>query len=191
LNNHAGDSGSPDARPREEKVASLDAWVSAALPGAVAYATSLAGRRADGEDVVQDCICRLLRHADRYDLPQDGRKLLFRSITNACLNLKRRRRPPLHLSELGRADEDGPWEIEDNSAPSPPLELLTDELRVTIAEGLAQLPVRYRAAIELTSLGYKPREIAEMLEVNSNHVRVVLGRARKSLAAFLSSRFPE
>jgi RNA polymerase sigma-70 factor (ECF subfamily) len=157
----------------------------------VAYATSLTGRRSDGEDIVQDCLYRLLKHAHRYDLIEDGRKLLFRSITNACLNLKRRRRPPLNLSELSSVKTDASWDVADTSAPSPPLELLTDELRTAIASGLAKLPVRHRAAIELTSLGYKPREIAQMLEVHPDHVRVILARARKSLRAFLSSRFPE
>jgi RNA polymerase sigma-70 factor (ECF subfamily) len=191
LTKSAADDGLPIAPPTSVLAASLDAWLVTALPGAVAYATSLTGKRADGEDIVQDCLCRLLSHADRYDLPQDGRKLLFRSITNACLNLKRRRRAPLNLSELSKTDSDAPVDIADHAAPSPPQELLTDELRAAIAEGLDKLPLRHRATIELTSLGYKPREIAQMLEINADHVRVILARSRKALAAFLNSRFPE
>lgn len=187
----AADDGIRNPQPHEPIAAQVDEWLVVALPGAVAYATSLTGSRADGEDVVQDCLCRLLTHAHRYNLPEDGRKLLFRSITNACLNLKRRRRPPLTLSEFGKAESDGPWELPDRSSPSPPHELLTDELRAAIADGLAKLPIRHRATIELTSLGYKPREIAQMLEVHPDHVRVILARARKSLAMFLSAKFPE
>jgi RNA polymerase sigma-70 factor (ECF subfamily) len=191
LTTPAADDDPPEAPRHDITAAGLDAWLLNALPGAVAFATSLTGQRADGEDIVQDCICRLLKHAHRYNLPEDGRKLLFRSITNACLNLKRRRRPSVTLSEVGGAKADGPWDLADTSALSPPLELLTNELRTAIAEGLAKLPVRHRATIELTSLGYKPREIAQMLEVHPDHVRVILARARKALRAFLSLRFPE
>jgi RNA polymerase sigma factor (sigma-70 family) len=191
LTNPNAEDGTPAAARHDMTAAGLDAWLIEALPGAVAYATSLTGKRADGEDVVQDCICRLLKNSQRYNLLEDGRKLLFRSITNACLNLKRRRHRPVNLSELCGARADSPWDLADVSAPSPPLELLSDELRRTIAEGLAKLPVRHRAAIELTSLGYKPRELAQMLDVPPDHVRVILARARKALRAFLSLRFPE
>ena len=63
-----------------------DAWVLSTLPRAVAYAAGLLHDRASAEDVVHDCYCRLLRRADVYDLPRDGTRLLFRAITNACID---------------------------------------------------------------------------------------------------------
>ena len=47
---------------------------------------SLIRDHAAAEDVAHDCYCRLLRRADIYDLPRDGTKLLYRAITNACIN---------------------------------------------------------------------------------------------------------
>ncbi len=167
----------------------MDGWISLALPGAVAYATSLMGDRTQGEDIVQDCVCRLLVHAARYDLARDGRKLLFRAITNACINQQTRQRKNVSLDECGRAPDGGGWEMSDASAVSPPAAAMAEELRQAIAEGLATLGVRHRAVLELSSLGYGSNEIAEMLGVTTENVRVLLFRARKSMASFLNARF--
>ncbi len=166
----------------------MDGWIALALPGAVAYANSLVGDRTHAEDIVQECVCRLLFHAARYDLERDGRKLLFRSITNACINLHTRERKTVSLDDKGRADGAG-WEVADRAAVPPPAAAMAEELRLAIAEGLTTLGVRYRAALELTSLGYETGEIAEMLGVTAENVRVLVFRARKSMAAFLNARF--
>jgi RNA polymerase sigma factor (sigma-70 family) len=63
------------------------------------------------------------------------------------------------------------------------------ELRLAIDEGLQTLPLRDRSALELSSLGYEPREIGEMLGVKYERVRVLLFRARKRMADFLNQRF--
>lgn len=167
----------------------MDGWISLALPGAVAYATSLVGDRTHGEDIVQECVCRLLVHAARYDLERDGRKILFRAVSNACINRQTRQRKTLSLDEQGRPPDGGAWEMEDTAALAPPTVAMAQELRQAIADGLATLGVRYRAALELSSLGYDAREIGEMLDVSPENVRVLLFRARKSMAAFLNARF--
>jgi RNA polymerase sigma-70 factor (ECF subfamily) len=167
----------------------LDEWISLALPGAVAYASSLMGDRTHGEDVVQECVCRLLANAARYDLNRDGRKILFRAITNACINRQTRERKTLSLDEQGRAPEGGGWALEDAGAHAPPTIAMAEELRHAIADGLNSLGVRYRAVLELSSLGHDAREIGEMLDVGPGSVRVLLHRARQAMAAFLNERF--
>jgi RNA polymerase sigma-70 factor (ECF subfamily) len=167
----------------------LESWITLALPGAVAYASSLLGNRGQGEDVVQDCLCRLLDGGARYDLPSDGRKLLFRAITNACINLSTRKREAFSLDELGRSADDGAWEFEDLNALAPPVFLIAEELRSAITDGLQTLPIRQRSALELSSFGYRSIEIAEMLTVPPDHVRVLLSRARKAMLTYLNARF--
>jgi len=163
----------------------LDSWISHALPSAVAYAASLLGDREKADDVVQECVCRLLLAAARYDLPRDGRRLLFRAITNACINLVTRQRPELGLDEVGRASADGKWELEDTTAVLPPDLVIAKELKEIVNHGLAALPLRQRSAIELWSLGYSTAEMAEILELSHSNVRVIIHRARQAMAEFL------
>ncbi len=118
----------------------MDSWITLALPGAIAYAASLLSDRAQAEDVVQDCVCRLLKHSARYDLARDGRKLLFRSITNACINQQQRARKTVSLDEQGRPGVDNTWELADHSAAPPPVMAMATELREAIGEGLASAP---------------------------------------------------
>jgi RNA polymerase sigma-70 factor (ECF subfamily) len=168
----------------------LDAWVLATAPRATAYARSLLGNPADAEDIVQDCYCRLLAKAHEYDLLRDGLRLLLRSITNACINLRTRRKPWLRL---GRETDDGPALAEpaDERTTAPLDELIGGELRTAIGVALQKLPPQQRAAIQLKSLGHTQQEIAEILEVSPTNAGVLIFRARQalsvSLAGFLHS----
>lgn len=172
------------AEPR--KPDALDDWVRATAPRAIAYATSLLRDRTRAEDVVQDCYCRLLQKAAVYDLPRDGLKLLFKSITNACINLKTRERIVLSLDRVGAPDGSAGWGAEDRTAENPARKAMNRELEQAIANGLAQLPVLYRAALELKSLGHSLQEIAELLDVTATHAGVLIHRARQRMAEYLA-----
>lgn len=161
--------------PRRDANDDLDAWVLATAPDAVAYAVSLLRDRPSAEDIVQDCYCRLLEKADLYDLPRDGRKLLFRSITNACINVRERTRPMLRLTVE-----------EDRTALAPDRVAMSRELEEAVAEGLAKLPLTYRAAMELKSLGHSLQEIADALDVTVSNAGVLIHRARQKLAEHLA-----
>jgi len=132
----------------------------------------------------------LLLRAAHYDLPRDGRKLLFRAITNACINARSREQKAISLDEYGRHLGDGAWEVEDAAAAPPPVIAAAEEMRLAITEGLKELPLPHRSALELSSLGYRPEEIADMLDLKPDYARVILFRARKAMAEFLSARFP-
>lgn len=161
----------PPAKPSD----AIADWVSATLAGAVAYARSLLGDPAAAEDVVHDCYCRLLRKQGEYDLPRDGAKLLYRSVTNACINVAQRRRELLSL--------DGPVP---DAAADPAAVAAATELERAIAIGLARLPVAQRAALELKSLGHSLQEIGEALGLTPGYAGVLVHRARAALAEELS-----
>jgi RNA polymerase sigma-70 factor (ECF subfamily) len=146
---------------------------------------SLLRDRHQAEDIVQDCYCRLLAKATKYDLLRDGQKLLFRSVTNACINATTRGRNVLSLNALGQGREDGPWEWADQAAPAPDEKILRGELEAAIGAALAQLPVSHRAALELKSLGHSLQEIAEMLRITSTYAGVLVHRARLTMAELL------
>jgi len=155
----------------------LDAWVLATAPRAVAYAASLLGSRASAEDVVQECYYRLIK-AGRYDLPRDGVKLLFRAITNRCINLTQRREPVAGMTE-GFNEPPAP------AAEQPEVAAMNRELEDAIGTGLAGLPVQQRAALELRTLGHSQQEVADMLGVTPSHAGVLIHRARQALSAYL------
>ena len=163
----------------------MESWITQALPGAVAYAASLLGDREKADDIVQDCVCRLLVHAARYDLPADGRRLLFRSITNACINIVTRERPTMSIDELGRTSSHETWEFEDVTAIEPSSLVITEEMRTIVHNGLNALPIQQRSAIELWSFGYSATEIAEMLSISVGNARVTIHRATKALEEYL------
>jgi RNA polymerase sigma-70 factor, ECF subfamily len=165
--------------------AELEAWVLATAPRAVAYARSLLKHTHDAEDIVQECYSRLLKRADVYDLPRDGFKILLTAISNACINLRTRRKPWFRL--VRDDDDETSEDPADTSAVAPDRELLQQELSLNVAEALLQLPQQQRAAIELKALDYSQQEIAEILSTTPTNVGVLIHRGRQTLAKLLES----
>ena len=154
------------------------------LPHALRYASSLLRDRTLADDVVHDCYLRLLQKADVYDLPGEGTKLLFKAITNACIDRNHRERTLLSLS--GASAETGLSPSVMDSRDAGPLELVIQkELEGVVKEGISLLPVAQRAAIELKSLGYPIQEIADALSTSPGNARLLVHRARKALAEHL------
>ncbi|MCG6158131.1 RNA polymerase sigma factor [Rubinisphaera margarita] len=150
----------------------LSQWVEETAPGALAYAVTLVRDATTAEDLVQDCYQRLISKSDEYDLVKDGKKLLFKSITNACINWTTRQ-SELSGLEIGAAESEsrGPVDF-----------AIHNELSAAVDEALATLPVDQRATMELHVMGYSAAEVAEMLEITSGNARVLLHRARGKLA---------
>jgi RNA polymerase sigma-70 factor (ECF subfamily) len=152
----------------------------------VAYASSLLRNRAAGEDVVQDCYCRLLQHGGRYDLLRDGRKLLFESITNACINRLTRSRSIASLDTAGNDGSSLYGRLADPSARPAEQEVLHQELVQAVADAVGRLPVAQRAAVEMKSLGHSLQDIARALDTTPTHAGVLVHRARQTLARKLA-----
>jgi RNA polymerase sigma factor (sigma-70 family) len=158
----------------------------ATLPRALGFAASLLRDRSLAEDVVHDSYVRLLRKADTYDLPRDGTKLLFKAITNACIDRNYRDRKFLSL-EIAAEGQDG----RADARPCGPHDLAVHhELQEAVAVELSRLTVAQRGALELKSLGYSLDEIAEALGTSPSNAGVLVHRARKALADRLA-RFLE
>ncbi len=167
----------------------LDAWIKRIAPRAVAYARTLLDRPGRAEEVVQGVFLRLLEHSE-YDLLNDGEKLLFRSITNACINQTTRRE---ELRSLHAEAEDG-WSLmaalESPDSPDPVETALSEELLSAVRAGLAELPPMQRAAVELKATGSSLKQIAETLEVSPSNAGVLVHRGRKRLKAKLGAQLP-
>ena len=163
----------------------LDAWVLQTSRRALGYAVTLTHNREDAEDIVHDCYSRLLGKVDQYDLLRDGTKLLFRSITNGCINLAQRRRPESSLNHLEQDGGRDRHALADGRADQPVQRAILHELEQAVVAAMSELPVAQRAAIELRSMGHSLIEVADMLEISPANARVVLHRARTALATKL------
>ncbi|MFO0976716.1 MAG: RNA polymerase sigma factor [Planctomycetaceae bacterium] len=153
-------------------------WIEVALPRALAFAQSLVRDLSTAEDLVHDCVFRLWQKRDQYDLPRDGQRLLLKSITNAAIDRARRR----HLAVTDEAATLG-----DIPASDPPVfqKVLLLEMESYLEDALGKLSVNQRAALQLSSLGYSLREIAESLGVSESNAGVLIHRARHSMAEHL------
>ncbi len=168
----------------------LDAWVLNTLPRAVRFAQSLLRSSSDVEDLVHDCYCRLLQQSSRYDLARDGTKLLYRSITNACIDHARKGQRTVGIH---RGDDEDPTDhmMIDHKSETPAAIVARRELDDAIGFALAQLPVEQRAALELKSMGYSLAEIAHAVEVSESNAGVLVHRARRAVADHLKRTYGE
>ena len=164
----------------------LEAWVLSTLPRTLGYAASLLRDPSLADDVVHDCYLRLLQKADVYDLVRDGTKLLYKAITNACIDRNHRERVVLSLSGADN-ERDERYPVIDEEQSGPLQIVIQKELEDAVEEGMAQLPVAQRAALELKSLGSSTQEIAEALGTSPSNAGVLVHRARKALAEWLAA----
>jgi RNA polymerase sigma-70 factor (ECF subfamily) len=158
-------------------------WIVAVGPRALAYARSLVSDPSRAEDVVQECFYRLLRKAADYDLERDGVKLLFKAISNLCINQATREKTLLSLD--APAPNDDPIPVPDRAALRPDVAAQGRELEAAVQQALGALPQLQRAAVELRALGMSKAEIADALGVSPTHAGVLVHRGRHALARAL------
>jgi RNA polymerase sigma-70 factor (ECF subfamily) len=147
------------------------------------FARSLLANQADAEDATQEVLLRLWNQLPKM-YPFNMRAWLFRTTRNYCLGQIRRRNnkaaPMLVDDEIlaGQADESA---VNPSSAADSSFRLeRARELLLKLPENLRSVFVLY----EVNGLRY--REIAEVLEMPINSVKVYLLRAREKLATLVN-----
>jgi RNA polymerase sigma-70 factor, ECF subfamily len=138
----------------------------------------------DAEDLVQETYLRAYRAFDSFEEGTNLRAWLYRILTNAYINVYRKRqREPQMVSE----DEIEEWYLYDKlgaaaaepSAETEVLERLPDQ---DVQEALASLPEQFRLAVLLADVeGFSYKEIAEILDIPMGTVMSRLHRGRRSL----------
>jgi RNA polymerase sigma-70 factor (ECF subfamily) len=138
----------------------------------------------DAEDLVQETFLRAYRGFAGFEPGTNLRAWLYRILTNAYINVYRKRqREPQTVS-----DEEVPeWylfeklggESAEASAEARVLESLPDE---DVQEALAALPEQFRLAVLLADVeGFSYKEIADILDVPIGTVMSRLHRGRRAL----------
>ena len=131
--------------------------------------------REDAEEVVQDALGRVWRHAARFD---PGRSAFgtwfYRIVANGCLDRLRRKR---HLA----VDIDDAPEIAD-ATPSVEAGMVANDRTRAVKAAVAALPGRQRLAVVLCYFEDMPQaDAARVMGMNIKAVEALLFRARQSL----------
>jgi len=168
------------------RVAAGDAAAFAVLAGrhvgrAHAVASRMLPTREDAEEVVQDALSRVWRHAARFDAGRSAFGTWFyRIVANGCLD--RLRRKPLPGVTMDEAPE-----IADDTADAE-AGLLARSRTAAIKAAVAALPERQRLAIVLCYFEDMPQaDAARVMGMNLKAVEALLFRARQNLKSGLKT----
>jgi RNA polymerase sigma-70 factor (ECF subfamily) len=146
------------------------------------------------EDAAQDVFLKLFLNADRYEPTGRFNTFFYRVLGNLCYDRLRfeKRRAPVRANTMDGHLLDG---YEDGAAggngngrfPAPEDALVAVEEKAQVRTALAALPPSLKEAILLREFeGLKYREIADVMDVTLNEVKVLIHRARKQLAKRLT-----
>jgi RNA polymerase sigma-70 factor (ECF subfamily) len=146
-----------------------------------AVATRMLSSREDAEEVVQDALGRVWRHAARFDAGRSAFGTWFyRIVANGCLDRLRRK-------SLVNVDIDDAPEIADARVTAE-AGLLAAGRTFAIKAAVAALPERQRLAIVLCYFEEIPQaEAARVMGMNLKAVEALLFRARQSLKTGLKA----
>jgi RNA polymerase sigma-70 factor (ECF subfamily) len=153
------------------------------------YAWRMFRNHHTAEDVTQEFFVKLFRNAGRYQPRGHFTTYFYRVLANLCFdNLrKRRRRRKVQSVHMDPIEAEG-TELEPLARPQDPTApLRAAEAHDAVHDALGQLPVHVRQALELREFeGLRYREIAEVMDISLNEVKVLLHRGRKLLARILA-----
>lgn len=147
------------------------------------YSLALLGNRADAEDATQEVLLKLWKKLPRIGF-RNPRAWIHHITRNTCYDLLRRRSVrnsynTEHPTSLG--------EEPDLLSPGPEARADALELREQVNRALQELPETLRSVFLLYEVnGLRYREIAKVLEMPLNSVKVNLSRSRKKLKEILT-----
>ena len=154
----------------------------------VNLAWRITGNADDAAEVAQETFIRVLRSLHTYDPERPLRSWLFKIASNLALDLiRRRKRRPIALEDLG--DEDSPVLEAVDTGPAPDEALRVEWSEERFSALVGELPEHYRAILHLRYREeFSYEEIAETLEIPLGTVKVRLHRAHEGLRRKLTAR---
>lgn len=141
----------------------------------VHFCRRLLGDQARAEEAAQDVFIKVYDAAARYQVKSRFSTYLYRVATNHCLNLNAR--------VERRLVKDGDEDLERAKSPTTPCDDLSQrQLRAALAEALATLPDKQRAALLLVHYeGFSYREAASAVAVSESALKSLVHRARERM----------
>ena len=143
----------------------------------------LMNNREEAEDIVQEVYVKLWRMRNELDRYNSIEALSIRITRNLCLDQLRRRKVNYDALKAEKFKEEGHTLT--------PVENLERKEDVELIHKLmAALPEPQRSLIHLRHLeGKEYKEIAEMVNMNVNAIRVSISRARKQMREMLEKQY--
>ena len=178
------------ARLRSGDAAAFEQLVRTQMAALLRVARRMMHSEEDARDAVQDAFVSAFRSIGTFDGTAQLSTWLHRIVINACLmRLRTQRRHPEEDIEdhLPRFVEDG-HQLVPNVPWSETAETLLEraEIRVVVRTAIDRLPDNYREVLVLRDLEeLSTEEVAKLLGVTANAVKVRLHRARQALRTLL------
>jgi RNA polymerase sigma-70 factor, ECF subfamily len=140
----------------------------------------------DAEDLVQETMLRAYRAFDTFEPGTNLKAWLFRILTNAYINVYRKRqREPQKVSQDEIEEFDLYRELKDHDPQfevTPESIVLDSLVDSDILEAIEELPEQFRLAVVLSDIeGFSYAEMAEIMEVPMGTVMSRLHRGRRAL----------
>lgn len=165
-------------------------------PRILGYLSRMLGRD-EAEDVTQEVFVKVDKALKDFRGESQLSTWIYRIATNTALDRLRSSSFKLQARERASGDSASPgvtepedknvWTGEKKQATDQ--QLIRQEMNSCIREYIDQLPADYRAVLVLSEVeGFKNREIAEILEVSLDTVKIRLHRARAKLKASLGDQ---
>lgn len=148
-------------------------------PRVLRYATRLLGA-ADAEDVTQSVMLKLSEGLSGFRGDSSISTWIYRIATNVAVD-KLRQKASQPLTDTGYEFDEGDLPL---AAQSPSVETaaIRGEMSACIGEFVARLPDNYRTVMVLSEIeGFTNGEIAAILELTLDTVKIRLHRAREKL----------
>jgi RNA polymerase sigma factor (sigma-70 family) len=152
----------------------------------IAYASRILNGSSRAEEIVQDCVLKVILAAPELHSEEHARAYLRLAVRNACFDLLRfeKRRPQLIALDDVASELEMSWqtEVEQDDL------VLADDAAI-IREALALLSPAQRSALLMWEVeGLTEKEIAEQLGIRTSYVRHAVSRARANLRNILVNR---
>jgi len=146
-------------------------------------AYSLLGNREEAEDAVQEVYLKLWKMKEDLEKYNSLEALSIRVTRNHCLDQLRRRKLTREIQNSG--------EIGDETGTEDPAEQVLDKEKSEILNRLINdLPEPQRSLVYFRHIeGKEYTEIAELMDMTENAIRVSISRARKQLKVMLQNRY--
>jgi len=157
-----------------------------------AVASGILHRREDVEDISQQVFVKAYFSLTRFDQRAAFSTWLYKITVNECWDLLRKRKVRPLVYEADLSEEQAKQIVaSDQGAPDRPDISQTLQARQQVALLLEGLDERDRTMLILKEVeGFAIEEIAELLDLNSNTVKVRLFRARKKIISRVGRRRP-